>query len=126
MVPFRKLSLLDDEAPPSSGPPTLRSARFEAAARAPSEAPPSEEGYMPILERSDVIQAVRPRPAPAANEANEVELSEEDLELLFDEDPLFDPGEPDTERTIRIEDFGLEADDHDTEPPPPTLRCPGM
>ena len=133
MVPFRKINHFDDEAPPSSGPPTLRSARFEVAPVAaqiepstyPSEAPPSEDGYMPILERSDVIQAIRPRPAPVVpellgdeDEVNSTELCDEDLELLFDEDPIFDLGEPDTERTIAIDDF-------DTEPPPATLRCPG-
>ncbi|MCS6900391.1 MAG: hypothetical protein RMJ98_12105 [Myxococcales bacterium] len=130
MVPFRKPTPLDEEVPPSSGPPTLRSARFEVArplevAHPHSEAPSSEEEYMPVLERSDVIQAVRPRMPPAANESDEIELSDEDLELFFDE-LILDLDEPDTERTVYLTDFGPGAEDHDTEPPPPTLRCSGV
>lgn len=123
MFPFRKLPPPDEIA--DSGPPTMRSARLLAAAPANSvvdAAPLSEDGYMPILERSDIIQAVKPRETIQLSEAD-MELLDEDLELLFDEEIVLAEGEPDTERNMSFDHFDR-AVVCDTDPPPPTLRCP--
>lgn len=117
MLPHRVLPFFDEEAPPSSGPPTMRSARFEVAPVAslpPPSADAPSDGYIPVLERSDVIQAVQRRSVP--DEA--IELSDEDLEILFDEEALFEECGPDTERMAAPAAFDSE--------PPPTLRSPAF
>ena len=118
MFPFRKPKPVE-EAPLESGPPTLRSERMLAAAPVgpASDSIPPSDGYMPVLERSDIIQAVKRREPLPVND-DDMELQDEDLEVLFDEDAIFEElSEPDTERMVHIDNF-------DTDPPPPTMRCP--
>lgn len=137
MSPLRKTFWHDEDEASESGPVTLRSARFEVAARLslPVEVvtPADREERSGVRPTAEILHEA----LGVLDDAADFALSD-DLEMLSaDTDPVFDDevifvdedeeaydDEPDTVRMPPLAHD--EAFVHDTDPPPPTLRSSQM
>ena len=135
MSPLRKTFWHDEDEASESGPVTLRSARFEVAARVslPVEVvtPADSEERSGVRPTAEILREALGVLDDAVDFglSDDLEMLSADTDPVFDDEVIFvdedeDDDEPDTVRMPPLAHD--EAFVHDTEPPPPTLRSSQM